>query len=577
MQQTAAAEERVKLIDRARALLYSPNAPIALALLAFLISVPSIGLGLQLDDRTYLRLFASGRSPLELLHENAPVLAHEKQLGVFAWWSSPSFTIHFLRPATALSHWLESQCWPDAAWLMHLSNCVLYALLVGVATLLYRELSAHDSRLAGLAALMFTVDEGHAQSVGWIASRHVVLATLFSLLALLSHIRGRVHRNWRLQLTSVVCTALALSSAEYGVAALAYIAAYACVFEPGPLPARLKSVWPHALVGASWISIYVALGCGVRDASWYRDPITAPVDTLLQGLADLPLWLVSQLGGDVASAAVVLQPSVARTLAFLLLVPLLALLLPPLAASKPARFFAIGMLLSCLLLFATVPQDRLLLAASFGGFGWLACFMCGVGEHTSAIVRSSAIALRIPHLLFAPLGFIPMLGGVAALDGAAQALASEAAQPGSSQAIVVNLPAELLTNAAWSIRNAPNVPLHQLYAGFSKLTATRPDDHTLEIVAEDSWGTRPLERMFTTRRDLPGLGEVRAVEGMRATVLGVDPDGLPHHVRFEFPNALESQGRVWLVWEGRRPIRWRPPAIGAQIEVPSASMLTLVY
>jgi hypothetical protein len=575
MQQTAA--EQTKLIDRARALLHSPNAPIALALLAFAISLPSVGLGLQLDDRTYLRLFASGRSPLELLHETSDSLAHERQLGVFAWWSSADFTIHFLRPLTAASHWLESQCWPNAPWLMHVSNCLLYAVLVAVAALLYRELSPDDPKLAGLAALMFTVDEGHAQSVGWIASRHVVLSTLFALLAVLSHVRGRAQRSFRLQLSSVVCTALALLSAEYGVAALAYITAYACVFEPGPVAARLKSVSPHLLLGAAWLSIYVALGCGVRGASWYRDPVTAPLDTLLQGLADLPLWLVSQLGGDVASAAVVLTPAVARSLAVLFFVPLLLLLLPPLAASKAARFFATGMLLSCLLLFATVPQDRLLLAASFGGFGWLACFMCGVGEHASALLRSSAIALRVPHLFFAPLGFIPMLGGVAAIDGAAQSLAQEVEQSGASQAIVVNLPAELMTNAVWSIRNAPDVFLYQLYAGFSKLTATRPDDHTLEIVAEDSWSTRPLERMFTTRRALPGLHAVRAVEGMRATVLGVDSGGLPNHVRFEFENALESPGRVWLVWEGRRPTRWRPPAIGARVEVPSASMLTLVF
>jgi hypothetical protein len=450
-------------------------------------------------------------------------------------------------------------------------------MLVAVAALLYRELSASDSKLAGLAALMFTVDEGHAQSVGWIASRHVVLATLFALLALLFHIRSRTNRSLTLQLASIACSALALLSAEYGLAAVAYITAYACVFEAGPLYSRLKSVWPHALLGVAWLSIYIALGCGVRDASWYRDPVSAPADTLLQGLADLPLWLLSQLGGDVASAAVVLPQVVARILALLLLVPLLALLVPPLAASKPARFFATGMLLSCLLLFATVPQDRLLLAASFGGFGWLACFMCSVGEHSSALLRSSATALKLPHLFFAPLSFIPMLGGVTAIDGAAQALAHEASQAGASQAIVVNLPAELMTNAAWSIRNAPGVPLHQLYAGFSKLTATRPDAHTLELAAEDSWGTRPLERMFTSRHDMPPLHAVRTVEGMRATVLAVDARGLPNHVRFEFANALESPGRVWLVWDGRRPTPWHPPAIGAHIDVPSASMLTLVF
>jgi hypothetical protein len=565
-----------RLFDRSRTLLYSPLAPVGLAVLALVMSLPSLWLGLQLDDRTYLRLIAEGRTPLELLHEPATALAQLKRQGVFAWWSGGSFSIHFLRPGTALTHWLEYQWWPHAPWLMHLTNCTLYACLVFVATLLYRELFAGEAKLAVLAALMFCIDESHAQSVGWIASRHVILATLFALLSLLFHIRGRVQRSSGLHAASVACHALSLFSAEFGLATLAYLVAYASVLESGPLWSRLKTIWPHAVLAAVWVYLYIAIGGGVRDSVWYRDPIDAPLDLLVQGFADLPIWLLSQLGGDVASPALVMPQWLARVLALAFFLPLLALLIVPLKAFIQARFFATGMLLSCLLLFATVPQDRLLLAASFGGFGWLACLIGGVSERASALVRSSAAAMSLPHLIIAPLAFIPTLGGVSAVDGAAQALAQAVPASGIHQAIAVNLPLELLTNAAWSAREGVRVPLHQLYAGFSKLSVTRPDSHTLEVATDDAWCTRPLERMFTSKRSMPGPGEVRTVDGMRATVLAVNDHGLPNRVRFEFADDLEAPGRVWLVWQDRRPVRWQPPAVGARVEVAAASMLSLV-
>jgi hypothetical protein len=540
-------------------------------------SLPSLGLGFQLDDRTYHRLFAEGRTPFNLLYETSSAIAHAKSVGVFAWWSADHLSLHFFRPFAALWHWLDHRLWPDSAWLMHLENCLTYALLVAIVTALYRELVPANAKLAALAALMFTVDESHAQSVGWIASRHLLLSTLLALAALLLHVHGRRQQHRWSRWAGVACCALALLSGEFGLTALAYLVAYAWIFEPGRLRARLASVWPQLLLGVFWLSAYGTRGFGVRAASWFRDPWTAPAATLAGGLADLPIWLVSQLGGDVANLALGMPQNLARVLALALLLPLAALLVPPLAASKAAQFFATGMLLSCLMLFSTVPQDRLLLAASFGGFGWLACFMDGVSERTSALVRSCAAGLGVPHLMVAPLAFIPLLGGLSAIDACAIALAELVPKTGTSQAIAVNVPLELLTNAAWSVRGGSDVPLHQLYAGFSPLTATRPNAQTLELSVEPGWGTRPLERMFNTAKDMPLRGQSRQVAGMRVTVIGVTTDGLPQRVRFEFPDSLETAGRVWLVWDGRRPTRWQPPAIGAKLEVPGASMLSLLF
>jgi len=559
------------------ALVQTQRAPLALAALALLMSLPSLGLGLVLDDRTYMRLFAAGRTPLDLLYESSAAIAHEKQLGVFAWWSDERLSIHFFRPLSALWHWLDQRLWPESAWWMHLENCLIYAGLVALVSVLYRKLVPSNAKLTGLAALMFTVDESHAQSVGWIASRHLLLSTSFALGSLLLHMHSRARPASWARWASVACCSAGLLCGEFGLVALAYLVAYAGVFESGRLRARLWSVAPQLLVGLTWLAAYGARGFGVRAASWFRDPWTAPVATLAGGLADLPLWLLSQLGGDVANLALGLPQNLARALALALLLPLLALLVPPLAASKPARFFASGMLLCCGLLFSTVPQDRLLLAASFGGFGWLACFVYSVSERSSALVRSCAPALCVPHLVVAPLVFIPVLAGLSAIDACAVALAQAVPKTGTAQAIAVNLPLELLTNVAWTLRDGSDVPLHQLYAGFSSLTATRPDAHTLELAADGGWGTRPLERMFSTAEGMPRRGDARSVGGMRATVLELTDGGLPRRVRFEFPDALETSDRTWLVWDGRRPKRWQPPAIGAKVEVPGASMLSLLF
>ena len=567
---------RRRFAARAWASLQTQRAPLALAGLALLMSLPSLGLGFQLDDRTYIRLFAAGRTPFNILYESPTAIVYERYVGVFAWWSGQHFSVHFFRPLTAVWHWLDQRLWPESAWLMHLENCLIYALLVAIVAALYRELVLSSAKVAALAALMFAVDESHAQSVGWIASRHLLLSTLLALASLLLHVRGRRQQRAWLRWGGVACCALALLSGEFGLTALAYLVAYAWILEPGRLRARLASIWPQLLLGVVWLAAYATSGFGVRAASWFRDPWTAPAATLGGGLADLPIWLVSQLGGDVANLALGMPQNLARALALALLLPLLALLVQPLAASKAARFFATGMLLSCLLLFSTVPQDRLLLAASFGGFGWLACFVDGVTERSSAFLRSCAAGLCVPHLIVAPLAFIPLLGGLSAIDACAVALAELVPATGTVQAIVVNIPLELLTNAAWSVRDGSEIPLHQLYAGFSPLTATRPDARTLELTVEPGWGTRPLERMFNTAEGMPKRGELRQVAGMRATVIDLTPDGLPQRVRFEFPDALETEGRVWLVWDGRRPTRWQPPPVGATHEVPGASMLSLL-
>lgn len=558
------------------ALVESPRAPLILAAVAFGLSLPSLALGLQLDDRNYLRLLAAGRTPFALLQESPSAVAALKAEGAFAWWSGPNLSIHFVRPVSALTHWVEARLWPGAPWLMHLTNCIVYAALVWIAALTYRAIVGSTSRkVAVVASLMFCVDDSHAQSVGWIASRHVVLATLFAILALYCHVLWRRQGENVYLFASLASHALALCCSECGTTALAYLVAYAIVLEPGRLLTRIGTIAPHLAIGAIWLSSYAAVGGGVHDAGWFRDPLHAPFDLLVSGIADLPIWLISHLGGDSAGFTLIMPMWLARVLGLLFLVPLLMLLVVPLQWFVEARFFALGLVLACIPLLATIPQDRLLIGASFGGFGWIGCLMGGVKATDTKPIRGGAVALRLPHLIGAVLGFIPTLDTAAPLEHATQELV-HAVPAESRETIAVNVPAEWLGVAAYSTRKDNRAPLHQLYAGFSKLSAKRVDARTLELSVEDgSWCERPLGRMYAALRSMPEPGETRVAGDIHATVVTVDSHGLPTRVRFVFPDALDAPGRTWLVWKDKKPERWKPPAVGARVDVPAASMMSL--
>jgi hypothetical protein len=550
---------------RLNPVLQSRHAPALLGALAVLLSLPSLGLGLQTDDHLLMLRLEEGATPADLFTAVPERVGEQRERGVFAWWSSPAFEIRFFRPLSALSHALEGALWPDAAWAMHLVNALLYGLLVTLAALLYRHILGAGST-AGLAALLFTVDEGHALAVGWISSRNTVLAAVFALLALLLHVRGREQPALVYTIASPICTGLALLSGELGLSALTLLVAYAGWLDGGSRRARWSALGPHAVVALIWGGVYVAQGYGVHDTGWYRDVRAEPLGSLLQAVLDLPVWALVELGPSVATATASLPANPVRLVALVLVVPLLAVMIPSLHGSRHARFFAVAMLLSTLPLCTTMPQDRVLVCASFGAFGWIACVLEDRAREASRTWRVGSRVLATVHLVVAPLLFIPMLRSLEGVDRASQALA-DALPDGARDVVVVNLPMELLSAYAPAIRLRAGAPqpasLHQLYAGASELTVERVDDRTLDVIAWTGWGRIPFERLFASERHLRSV-ETAAAAGLHARVVERLADGRPLRVRFEFPDRLEASGRQWLIWGGAGPVAWKPPASGAQ-------------
>src|SRR5262245_25203862 len=97
------ATARSSFLASLRAKLDSPAAPLMLGGLALLMSLPSLGFGLQMDDHMHAQSFRLGDRAFEMLQMPESFLREHIQDGGFAWWTSPDLTIRFLRPLASLT------------------------------------------------------------------------------------------------------------------------------------------------------------------------------------------------------------------------------------------------------------------------------------------------------------------------------------------------------------------------------------------------------------------------------------------------------------------------------------------
>lgn len=111
-----------------------------------------------------------------------------------AWLGTTNLQMAFLRPLATLSQYVDYLLWPTHPALMHLHNILLYMGIVTVAAHLYRRLLP-GPWCAGLATLLYAIDDAHALGVAWIASRNTLLTALFCLLCLALYVRSRESRS----------------------------------------------------------------------------------------------------------------------------------------------------------------------------------------------------------------------------------------------------------------------------------------------------------------------------------------------------------------------------------------------
>lgn len=561
--------------------LAGPRGPLAAAVIALALAMPSLVLPPLLDDHGFrFRLAVDARGPLETFCFGSAAndgFAHRGP-----WWFDPNPPrICFMRPLSGLWHWVDYQLWPDATLWMRAQNCLLYAALVALALLGYRRFGG-SGRCVAFAGAMFALDEAHASVLATIAGRNTLLWPALALVSLLAHDAHRSSPQRRLGWIGPAALALALLAGEGGFSTLGYIAAYALCLDPDTRSGRTRSLLPYVVVAVLWAGVYVLLGYGAAENDFYRDPRRDPWGTLGSALLDLPVWFASQLTIGFATATFEAPPALVRIVAAALALLLGRLLWPVVRDSRVARFYATGFLLSLAPLLLTVPQDRLLVLASFGGFGLLGCLLDRAAR--SLAQRAARTALIGIHLVLAPLAFVPsylLAGRLSRAEAAVDHALPRSDEAGTTGAVIVHAP--ILGSLAYALskRRGEARPLprysYELFAAPSALDVTRIDEHTLELVPHAGYCSSRAECLGIDRSRPFRAGQSIELSNLRVEIRAIDTRGMPTRVRFHFPSPLEDPSRRWLVWtaDGVRPFAL--PARAETLTLPALSPLSVFH
>lgn len=523
--------------------------------------------------------------------------------GFYPWWSARDLKIAFFRPVSSSTHVLDHLLWPRSPWAMHFHNMLWYCAACFLTARFFRRVQA-STWVAGLAAVLFALDEAHFMTVQWLSNRNALIALVFGLLSLDAFDRWR-KEGWRPgALRSFVFLALSLLSAEIGVATAAYMASYATFLERGDRRRRLLAVLPAGAVVFLWMSAYRKAGFGVTASDTYIDPGNEPLRFLGQLPKRVLLLLLGQFGWQ--DVAVYNYASTAARKKMLLTAAALSAAMlgigwPVLRRDAAARFFASGFFL-CLLPVSAMQLagSRLLTFASVGAVGLSAqtvAHYLGSGMRKPWRLAVAALVAGV-HLIRAPLRHLersrsqPFLR----LQEEQERFTDVGHDPEVErrEVIVVNVPnpfAFFYYSAFCSVqgRRAPR-RLRLLAPGYFTVEVERIDARTLLVRPRQGFlvppGQGPPED-----RDGPAVhpvhlyqqhdltfrsaslpwtsGERTELPGMAVEVTRVTDDGRPLEARIRFAEPLESPAYRWLQWDWSEMAYrlFEPPPIGERAEL----------
>ena len=568
------------------------SVPWLAAVLAVVLLLPALWTGFQLDDYFHrMRLLGYGEPAINLFifFDGDPAkIATAMDQGWVPWWTAPDLRHASLRYLSVLTMQLDYLLWPNSPFLMHLHSLLWLGALVVAAALLYRRILG-PTWVAGLAALLYAVDEAHAAPAAYIANRNALIATCFGVLCLLCFARAR-QEGWRPGLAlSAIFLALGLAAGEMALATAAYLAAYAVFLDPAPLRRRLIALIPNGLVLAAWAAIYKLGQFGAQGSGFYLDPAREPV-AFARALADRALYLLvgqwTPIAADLGS--ILPSGSVAalrfRLVAVVILALLALLLLPLLRRDRVARFWCAGALVSILPIAATGPQNRLLFFVGLGSMALLAQIAQSLDlradPQRSPLGRLAAFSfaglLLFFHLVLAPL-ITPWNARGEARIGQRMMTAIESVPDDPAIAaqdlVIVNPPEHIyLVTSIPVIKPVQGLPfprhLRALANGKSAMRAIRIDEKTLDLELASGLFPDPFSHYFRglASRSLLAIGSsspASAPRCWRLTPAATDRGPLP--LRSPARGSVVAMGEL----AGRGYAPWTPPAIGASELLPA--------
>jgi len=565
----------------------------SVAAAAVLLCLPALWVGLQLDDH-YHRWILEGcpglpgltLPRLDLFHLTSDGARTSKliEIGVLPWWTDPELRLAGFRPVAALTHLLDNVAWGERPVLMHLHSLLWLGLLVAVVARLYRRFLAGAAATAGLAAILYGLDDAHGFVAGWVANRNALIGACLGAAALIAHDRWR--RGHRAAgALSPLLVGLALMACEAAVGVLAYFAAYAAVLEGGPVWRRVRSLVPVGLVAVLWWVGYRVAGYGAWGTDFYVDPSRDPLGFLDALVRRAPVLLAAQwtlIPADLHVLLAIRWRVLHSVVALLCLAPLAAAVLSLLRSDRTARFFAAGMVGALVPAVATIPMDRLLLFVGIGAMGLAAQLIAGLAEaarrERGSLVRRTVFCLLvITHVVLAPL-LLPLRAAsprALALVGAGIDSAPVDANITGQDLVVVRAPDPFAAGLVPIVRGTLGQPqprrLRLLASTREDLELRRTDARTL--VVRGGGGVTWHDVIFVRNDARPlRVGDRIEIPGLVATVTEADDNGHIIAASFLFPGPLEDPTLRWVVWQDGALVPFRPPGVGETVLLPAPGL-----
>lgn len=564
----------------------------------------AVSRGLQADDNVYTTLIRNhlagrGTGPwyeiASLSNPDGPVgIQRWIDQGFLPWWSDPGLKWALFRPVALATHFLDMSLWPDSPHAMHVHNLVWYAVLLLSVGWLYGRLAAppvgaagaagtagasRSSRLPGLAALaalsFFAFNVTNVAVASWIATRNAMMSALFAVLCVALHDVAR-RRPGRRQLLWLLASSgmllLSLLCSEGGIAAWAYLIAYALWADEGSVAARVRALSPALASTVLWIMGYRALGFGTAAGGVYIDPVTDPL-AFVQVLPERMGWLLRELFGLPAGLAP--QHALLPAVSDWLTIATVALLCVWSLLDRRMRFWMGGCIASLVPWCAGHPTYRMLLIPAVGAFGALGyAVACVVAERPRLVAalpgsaRAPAVGALIGLSVVWTVLHVPVGAALApkmiderqhverVLDDLAASMPADG--PGRTM-MLLNTPSYVFTLFASFYRADDPFQTGRAYtlgASDRPVRIIRPAKNSLRLRPKDGYlleFTSLLPRAASHRF---ASGQRVSMGRARVTVEQVTPDGRPRSVRFDFDD-LDDPGLLWTA------VQWDGPALVA--------------
>jgi len=584
---------------RLACVLAHPRFPWLAALIGMLLASSALGHGLLLDDhlhRLHVEACARGDAPAAwwdlytVATGDTRATRAAMDIGASPWWTLPELRVRFFRPVAAATHHLDHRAWPHALWLMHAQSLAWYgALIVAVGALARRWLGV--GWVAGLATLLFAIDDAHATPVAWIAQRNALISGLFTVLALVAHDRAR-REAWRPgSWLGPMAWVLALGAGEVAIAGLGYLGAHALLLDPASRsePGRslatralavVRAVAPYLVIVIVWRVLYDRMGYGAYGSGVYLDPVresAAFLEVLPDRMAALALGQLAWPEAETWVSASMPWTS-ARWGAVSVILAITLALVPRLRRDRGLVVAMVGAGLALVPIASAIPNDRLLLMVGVGGSVVVASTVAAALGEGHANPRRGAMRV-VAALVAIPLLVVHTVGAALAMPKAVAALPHEL--EGSQRAtargipsddvlaqqelVIVNSPPTFVAATLWLERGETQEPLPRrlrvLGSTFAPVIVQRPDPMTLILQPVGGYLGDPFTTIVRGPSHPLAPGDRISLDGFHVEILGV-AHKRPTVVKIRFDVPLDDASLRWITWQEDRFVSFALPPVG---------------